>query len=39
MSKIRERVNTLQTVYWHIYSYNKNDTLREYLRDVKKLTI
>lgn len=23
---------------WHIYSYNKKDTLKEYLRDVKKLT-
>lgn len=23
---------------WHIYSYNKKHTLKEYLRDVKRLT-
>lgn len=34
----KERINTLQNMCWHIYSYNKKHTLKEYLRAVKRLT-
>ena len=32
------RINTLQNMCWHIYSHHKEGTLKEYLRDVKRLT-